>query len=111
GRRFFLDRPAAGVGADAVLVANAAGARRAVEHLLGHGHRRIAFLGDDLRVTTARERLGGYRAALSGAGIDEAEELISVATHPSEGARESLATLLALPAARRPTALLAGNNR
>jgi LacI family transcriptional regulator len=111
GRAVFLDRPPARVRADAVLVANSAGARRAVEHLLAHGHRRVAFLGDDLRVTTARERLAGYRAALTEAGIAEDESLISVANHTSEAARESLATLLALPAARRPTAVLAGNNR
>jgi len=111
GRAVFLDRPPARVKADAVLVANAAGAQRAVEHLLARGHRRVAFLGDDLRVTTARERLAGYRAALAGAGIEPDDELVSVANHTSDAARASLATLLRLPAARRPTAVLAGNNR
>jgi LacI family transcriptional regulator len=111
GRAVFLDRPPARVRADAVLVANAAGAQRAVEHLLAHGHRRVAFLGDDLRVSTARERLAGYRAALAGAGIEPDDALESVANHTSDAARESLTALLALPADRRPTAVLAGNNR
>ncbi|MGH2910547.1 MAG: LacI family DNA-binding transcriptional regulator [Solirubrobacteraceae bacterium] len=110
-RAVFLDRPPARVRADAVLVANAAGAQRAVEHMLAHGHRRVAFLGDDLGVSTARERLDGYRAALAAAGIAEIGELVSVANHTSDGARESLATLLTLPARRRPTAVLTGNNR
>jgi LacI family transcriptional regulator, galactose operon repressor len=111
GRAVFLDRPPAQVGADAVLVANAAGAQHAVEHLLAHGHRRIAFLGDDLRVSTARERLAGYRAALAQAGIAAEERLISVANHTSDAARQSLSALLALDGDLRPTALLAGNNR
>ncbi|HLI60819.1 MAG TPA: LacI family DNA-binding transcriptional regulator [Solirubrobacteraceae bacterium] len=111
GRAVFLDRPPARVRADAVLVANSAGARHAVEHLLARGHRRVAFLGDDLGVSTARERLAGYRAALAGAGIEPDDELVSVANHTSDAARASLATLLALPDERRPTAVLAGNNR
>jgi len=111
GRAVFLDRPPSRVRADAVLVANASGARRAVEHLLDHGHRRVAFLGDDLRVSTARERLAGYRAALAAAAIAEDPELVSVAKHTSDAARESLTALLHLPADRRPTAVLAGNNR
>ena len=41
-----------------------AAARRAVEHLIAAGHRRIAFLGDRLDVFTAAERQAGYRAAL-----------------------------------------------
>jgi LacI family transcriptional regulator len=111
GRAVFLDRPPARVKADAVLVANAAGARRAVEHLLAHGHRRIAFVGDDLRVSTARERLSGYRSALAAAGVGEDPELVSVANSTSEAAKGSLSGLLHLAPDRRPTAVLAGNNR
>ncbi len=64
----FLDRPPAKTKADTVLAENAAGARRAVEHLLAAGHTRIAFIGDDVRLFTARERLVGYRRALRRAG-------------------------------------------
>jgi LacI family transcriptional regulator len=111
GRAVFLDRPPARVKADAVLVANVAGARMAVEHLLAHGHRRIAFVGDDLSVSTARERLSGYRAALADAGAGEDPELVSVANSTSEAAQAAVARVLRLPADRRPTAVLAGNNR
>jgi len=111
GRAVFLDRPPARVKADAVLVANAAGARMAVEHLLSHGHRRIAFVGDDLSLSTARERLSGYRAALAEGGVEEDPELVSVANSTSEAAQEAVARVMRLPSDRRPTAVLAGNNR
>jgi LacI family transcriptional regulator len=48
---------------------NCAGARLATEHLLGLGHRRIAFLSGDLKHPDGKERLRGYREALATAGI------------------------------------------
>jgi LacI family transcriptional regulator len=43
----FLDRPGADRTRDSVLVQNREGVRLGVEHLLGQGHKRIAFLGAD----------------------------------------------------------------
>lgn len=107
----FLDRPPAKTKADVVLVENAAGARRAVAHLLAGGHERIAFVGDDLRLFTARERLLGYRRALGRAGIEADPALVSVSNSTSEAARQTVAALMALPREQRPTAIFAGNNR
>jgi LacI family transcriptional regulator len=107
----FVDRPPARIKADTVLVENAAGARRVVEHLLDRGHTRIAFVGDDARLYTARERLSGYRKALTRAGVAVDPALISVGNSTSDAARQSARALLALAPERRPTALLAGNNR
>lgn len=107
----FIDRPPAKIKADAVLVENAAGARRAVEHLLAGGHTRIAFVGDDHRLFTARERLAGYRLALGRAGVEPEPLLVSVGNSTSDAAAQATLELLALPAHRRPTAILAGNNR
>ena len=111
-RAVFLDRPPEQVSADAVLGANAAGARQAVAHLLTHGHERIAFVGDDLRLSTARERLAGYRAALTEAGVTPPDDaLVAVANSTSEAAQAAVERVLRLPAGGRPTAILAGNNR
>ncbi len=107
----FLDRPPAKTAADTVLAENAAGARRAVEHLLAGGHTRIAFVGDDGRLFTARERLAGYRRALRRAGIEVEAELVSVGNGTSDAAKRATLDLVALPPARRPTAIFAGNNR
>ncbi len=63
-----------------------AGARTAVEHLIGHGHRRIGLIGGDtddpMRFTPPLYRRDGYLAALGGAGIpvDSALEVLGYFT-------------------------------
>jgi LacI family transcriptional regulator len=107
----FLDRPPAKTTADTILVENAAGARRAVDHLLAGGHTRIAFIGDDLRLYTARERLTGYRRALRAADLPIDPELVLAGKSTSSAAELAALQLLALPRERRPTAIFTGNNR
>jgi LacI family transcriptional regulator len=107
----FLDRPPRGLDADTVLLDNVGGARMAVAHLVAHGHRRIAFVGDAPALFTAGERLGGYRAALRDAGLAADPALERVGSHDTDTAEAAVRELLALPAARRPTALFAANNR
>jgi DNA-binding LacI/PurR family transcriptional regulator len=46
------------------------------KHLLGLGHRRIAFLSGRLVAPWARERLEGYRRALREAGLDADDRLV-----------------------------------
>ncbi|MFT4044592.1 MAG: LacI family DNA-binding transcriptional regulator, partial [Gordonia sp. (in: high G+C Gram-positive bacteria)] len=71
----FLDRPAAGLDADEVLLANESGAREAVEHLLESGYQRIATIVASSRHATG-ERLRGYQTALENAGITVDHSLI-----------------------------------
>lgn len=67
-----------GLDVPSVDVDNVAGARLAVEHLVGLGHRRIACITNaTLAYTAAAERLTGYREALAEAGHDEDPALIS----------------------------------
>ena len=107
----FLDRPPRGVEADTVLLDNLGGARAATEHLLRHGHERIAYVGDPPPLYTAAERLAGYRAALRDAGVRPDDGLISAGSHDAAAAERAVRALLALPADRRPTALFTANNR
>ncbi|NBE94988.1 LacI family transcriptional regulator [Nonomuraea sp. KC401] len=103
----FADRPpGAGLDVDTVLADNVSGAGQAVRHLLGHGHSRIAFLGDDPAIFTAAQRLQGYRAALGGL-YDE--RLVSMRPPSLEAVRADLAGMLALD--EPPTAVFAGNGR
>jgi LacI family transcriptional regulator len=65
-----LDRPIAGLRADAVLVENREGAEAGVRHLIEHGHKRIACLGFQSGAYTIRERFEGYRQAMRVAGLE-----------------------------------------
>ena len=109
--RVFLDRPPHGIEADTVLLDNLGGARSAVEHLVAHGHTRIACVADTRGLYTVRERLAGYRAALQAAGIEEDPALVCSGNHDAAAAQAAVERLLALPDKRRPTAIFAANNR
>lgn len=103
----FVDRPPGpGLDVDTVLCDNAGGARLATRHLLAHGHRRIAFLGDRASIFTAARRLHGYRDAL-GHLFDE--RLVSMREPTPEGVRADLERMLDLEGP--PTALFTGNGR
>ncbi|MEV0996387.1 LacI family DNA-binding transcriptional regulator [Nonomuraea sp. NPDC050202] len=103
----FADRPpGAGIDVDTVLTDNVGGARQAVRHLMTHGHRRIAFLGDDPAIFTASQRLRGYREELGGLFDGR---LVSMRPPAMEAAREDLARMFALD--DPPTALFTGNGR
>jgi DNA-binding LacI/PurR family transcriptional regulator len=101
----------------------AAAARTVGGHLVHLGHRHFAVIGtyleterttrrvsvpvpEDLPSYTSRERLRGYRDALTGTGVDWADVVTVNATGNSreEGAA---ATAIALDHAPRPTAILA----
>jgi LacI family transcriptional regulator len=111
GHTVFLDRPSAKTDVDTVLIDNAAGARLATAHLIAHGHERIAIVGDTEQLYTAGERLAGYRAALWDAGLTFDPQLVSMDRSTSDAASAAVTQLLALPSARRPTAVFAANNR
>jgi LacI family transcriptional regulator len=107
----FLDRPPAGIEADAVLVDNSGGARMGAEHLLAQGHRRIAYVGDPDELFTAAERVAGFREAMEAAGVPVDDRLVRTESHDVAQAEAVVRELLALPDGERPTALLTGNNR
>lgn len=73
---------------------NEAGGRMATEHLLAHGHRRIAHIAGPLRFPDARDRLQGYRDALDGAGIAYDDGLVVEGDFREGGGREAMERLL-----------------
>src|SRR5437868_5638380 len=80
--------------ADTVAVDNVGGAAEAVEHLLAHGHRRVAFLGDLPSISTAADRLRGYRRALRAAGIEPDDALIRRGIRDPDSAMAAVGELL-----------------
>ena len=104
----FVDRPPTLLDADAVLTANEEGARRAVAHLIEHGHRRIAYLGDFATISTAVERYAGYASALERAGIEVDPGIVRQDLHTTDAARDAL--LEVLDHDDPPTAVFASQN-
>ncbi|MGW2091336.1 LacI family DNA-binding transcriptional regulator [Promicromonospora sukumoe] len=104
-----VDRPAAGMDADTVVIDNRGGTRAAVAHLLAHGHRHIAFVGDEPHLWTYQERSEEFLAALREAGVADAERWVRSGAHDAPAARDLVLELLAAP--EPPTAILAANNR
>ena len=104
----FVDREPLGIAADVVVADNRAGARGAVDHLIAHGHRRIAFLGDLAALTTAQERHAGYLDALQSSGIAVDDRLVVRDVHSVESAR--LAAVALLAGAEPPTAFFSAQN-
>jgi LacI family transcriptional regulator len=65
-----FDRPVSDPSIDTVLVQNAVGSRRVVEHLIEHGHRHITYLALSRSLFTINTRFLGYRRAMQDAGLE-----------------------------------------
>ncbi len=105
----FVDRPAGDLVADTVLVDNLEGTVAAVAHLAGHGHRRIAFVGDAPTIFTAGERLRGFREGCARADVRFDDELVAMGPHDGTTIRAALHRFAGHP--DPATALITGNNR
>jgi DNA-binding LacI/PurR family transcriptional regulator len=93
-----------------VTASHAMGARYAVEHLIGLGHRRIALITGESHYFSTKERLHGAREALERAGIDQDPDLVRVSEYTeSAGAYQATLDLMRLP--DPPTAVFAFNDR
>lgn len=103
-----VDREIEDLAADLVEVNHEAGARLATEHLLSLGHRRIACIAGPQNLSPARQRLDGYRNALEASHIGVDTALVRTADFTSEGGHAATQSLLQL--AKRPTAVVAGND-
>lgn len=78
---------------DSVAVDNAGGARSLAGALVQQGHRRFAVLAGPPGLVTARDRLDGFRAGLSDAGIDD-EPVVVAGDFTRDGGFAAIETLL-----------------
>ncbi len=83
-------------GVDTVRVDDAAGLRLAVEHLVGLGHRRIAYL-DGGRAPSAAARRSGYRAAMRACDLAEFVHIEAGGEREQDGAEAARRILHDLP--------------
>jgi LacI family transcriptional regulator len=103
-----LDRRVPGVQVDTVRGDSEGGAFELVQLLLSLGHRQIAMLSGPQEVSTAEDRVAGYRRALSEAGQAPDQQQVYYGRYTRESGAEMARQALA--ASPRPTALFAGNN-
>jgi DNA-binding LacI/PurR family transcriptional regulator len=103
---------ARGKGVPMVVSDDVAGGRMATEHLVGLGHRHIAFIGDDPRnsfgFTSSAMREHGYASVLADAGIPFQQDLVRHGAHDSSVAQALAGELLDLDT--RPTAIFASSD-
>lgn len=94
--------------ASSVQVDDYAGGYAAAQHLIGQGHKRIAIVLENLRITSSKERLRGYRDALNDAGIPYDPTFVLESDFTIEGGRQAGGRLL--DAAEPPSAVFACND-
>ena len=103
-----IDRSVAGFDCDLVQGDSVAGAKMLASHLLSVGHRRIAVIIEPDNVSTARERLLGFNAAMKAAGHQGSASHVLRTTADRAGGYAAMQQILSLEP--RPSAVFAVNN-
>jgi LacI family transcriptional regulator len=93
---------------DGVCTQNRHAMETLVDHLVGHGHKRVGLIAGEPGFRSTLERLDGYTNALKKHGLPVDDALISSGNASSEEARASAHRLFKLK--DRPTAIASGNN-
>jgi LacI family transcriptional regulator len=96
-----------GIVAPVVAVDDALGIDLATAHLLAHGHRRIAYIGAPIGLSTGRCRLDGFLRALAAAGQAPPEDRIVLGPPYADVGAAALGRVLAVRPI--PTALVVGS--
>jgi LacI family repressor for deo operon, udp, cdd, tsx, nupC, and nupG len=91
-----------------VSIDNVSSARKVTNHFITLGHQRIAHITGPMEVVLSRDRLLGYRQALSENDLDIEEVLIQEGDFSYESGYHIMKKLLAL--SDRPTAVFASND-
>ncbi|MBN8964400.1 MAG: LacI family DNA-binding transcriptional regulator [Rhizobiales bacterium] len=104
-----FNRPLDGPSYGAVLTENERGAREAVEYLISHGHKKIGAIVASASLTTSRERLSGFRLAMTAAKLTIRPEWLATGSVRPEGAKVAAIKMFSMR--NRPTALLTSSHR
>jgi LacI family transcriptional regulator len=103
-----MHRTVCGLAADAVVVDNADGTRRAIAHLAERGHRRIAMITGPLTVSTVSERHAAFLRTVRELGIRSEDAPVEFATYDEESGYN--AALRLLDRQQRPDAIFVALN-
>lgn len=107
-----VDRLVPGARADRVSVHNQQGAYNAVKHLIDLGHQRIACISGPAEFEVARERIEGWRRALTERGLPADDGLVIESDFSSPGGHEAVRRLLRAHGSgpQRVTGIFASND-
>lgn len=83
-----------GHGIDSILVDNRGGARLAIEHLYGIGHRRFLVITGNPELSATEERVAGVRDAMRAFGISEAKVMFVAGNFRRSGGFRAMAAAL-----------------
>ncbi len=86
-----------------------AGLYLATRHLIDQGHRRIAYMGGTLDLSTGRGRLKGYEQAFAATGLEVPRDLVRLGRPRMDFAADAFASLW--QQADRPTAVVTAGSR
>lgn len=103
-----LDRKIPDIHCDEIHGDSQNGTRKALEHLIQKGHKRIAIINGPLNISTARERQQTYIDTLKDYQLPLHKDFILQSHFKNE--HTNISELLSLPIAERPTAIFAANN-
>jgi LacI family transcriptional regulator len=87
---------------------NVRAGEESTRHLIGLGHARIGLISGPSEISTARERLAGYRLALDAAGLPFDPAVVCEVPYQPDAALRAAEELL--KRTRPPTAVIAGND-
>lgn len=90
----FVDRPAAYLNTDTVLVDNQGGIAVCLDELLRQNCQKIAIIADTLNIWTASERIEGFKKACLSRGVDQRDVHIVTGIHTTEDAKAATHSLL-----------------
>jgi DNA-binding LacI/PurR family transcriptional regulator len=91
-----------------VLTDNAKGAQIATEHLISHGHRKIAMIGGPCSTTPGKKRADGYRSALTKGEISVLDDYFIESDFSEAGGYAAMCRLQEIESP--PTAVFVANN-
>lgn len=103
-----VDRRVLDVDVDTVIIDNFTAAYQLTRHMIDNGYYAIGGIFGSLTATTARERLAGFRQALTDTGLQIQEEYIRIGAPRPEVGNQLTHELLSL--ASPPDAILASNH-
>lgn len=104
----FLDGSILGSGVSTVSLDYTGGVDLAMEHLIGLGHQRIAFISGPLRLGAAQTRLKAFKRIQKRQHLIDDPNLVQEGNHRVDGGRDAM--LRILDSGSSPTAVLGSND-